>query len=241
MIYSYSIKPIVLNTVTLPQACAQCGHENTVLTIYKKYLQICWVLMIPIRRNCSVRCPHCGHYANRKQFLAQLQKSGKDAEKIKEKLKSLVKSAKTPLYPKILFGCLALIVSAIIVVTAYDKRQSAASVAEYCASPHNNVLLIVKHEEEKFPYEILYIPKIEQDQAVILPSKYAYKRQNDAEKALAEIKRAIAQKDVSNVLQESLEVDTQTLLSFSIVYVGSVATKIEWSDTTFPIAASEKL
>lgn len=225
MFYTYSIKPIVLNTVTLSLACPECQHENQVLTIYKKYLQICWLVMIPLKRNCTLNCPHCGHSSTKKQFIVHLQKLGKDAAAIKERLNSLIKSAKSPLYPKILFCCLALLIAAFVIMAAYNERQSAALVTEYRSHPHDNALLLVKFEEQQYPYEIVFVQEIGNDSAIILPSKHAYKHQTDAKRALEELQKAQINSKFFSNFYDPVVVDTNAFLSNVITHVGVRETK----------------
>jgi predicted RNA-binding Zn-ribbon protein involved in translation (DUF1610 family) len=219
MFFLYSLKSIVLNKVSVRLPCPNCAHPNQLLTVYKKYFQVSWLLMIPIRRNGELSCPNCGNTVCKQKLVNDLQQSGHEARKMVELVNTHIKEAKSPRYPTVLFSCLLLIFAFFFVMGKYESKKTSIIVKNYCDNPKNNVLMIVEGDNEEFPYNVIYVSEIDKEKAVILTSKYAYKHLRDAQKTFRNIKEALLNKNFSEDLDEQIVLKTEDLLTRSIASI----------------------
>lgn len=218
MFYTISVKPIILNTSPVSHACTKCSQENQTLTVYKKYLHLSWLLMIPLRKSCRIDCHQCGHSLSKRQFIRQLRELGGDARRMEDQVYTKISQAKTPLHPKIRLGIFALLAITLCAFVNYNDKKSEAIVNEYKAHPVKNVLLIVKHKKEKFPFEIIFVKAIRDQKVKILRSKYVYKSLHNATQELDKIKNAIANRKYFEDFNKSTVIKLEELLSYSIAW-----------------------
>jgi hypothetical protein len=220
MFYTWSIDPIVLDTAAVSHPCTKCGHSNQILSVYKKYIKVSLIVMIPLRKSCVVNCPHCGNSLNKKQFITELRElGGGEARRVEDQMHSLIANAKVPLHARIRFGAFLLLMALFGGFATYTEKQTATRVQEYHAQPHTNALLVLKHADEKFPYEIVFVKGIEGDNAQILASKYTYKRLGDATTSAKSIQKNLGTSQGFDEFLEPIDVKIDDLLACSIVEV----------------------
>lgn len=184
MFISYSVKTKVLDSEPLTLQCKGCAEDNLHLTIYKKYFELYWVLMIPLKRGCMLLCPNCGQTHTKKEYLQYLEAAGEDSKAVEQKLKTRIKKAKTPLYPKISLSILAFAIAVGVLIVNHNERENKAVINNYKQNPSSNVLVVIKDETEKYPYIIYHVQKVLFDKAKVAPAKYSYKTESDAKEAV---------------------------------------------------------
>ncbi|MCE5294761.1 MAG: hypothetical protein LLF94_09145 [Chlamydiales bacterium] len=184
MFISYSVDTKILETEPLDILCKGCESENLHLAIYKKYFVLYWFLMFPLKRNYMLLCPHCEQTHSKEQYLQYLEAAGKDTKSIAQKLKSRIKNAKTPLYPKISLSIFVLAIAVGVMVVNHSARESALVITNYKQNPSSNVLVVVKDDTEQYPYIIYHVQKVLFDKANVAPAKYSYKTESHAKEAV---------------------------------------------------------
>jgi hypothetical protein len=174
--------------------CTHCQQSDLTLAAFQKFFNLFFIPTIPLSKEHSFVCTQCG---------TQFKPEGYNLNK-----KSLPK-VKTPVWG--FSGLIVILVLAVgvSILSAFEKPR------EHIL-PENlavNDIAVIKHEQDdKYPYSLIKISKIDNGKLIFVPSKYAYASEYKAE-------RAARRNRDDNFSSESYEVTTDDLKKFNITYI----------------------
>ncbi|MBA3603794.1 MAG: hypothetical protein H0W50_09190 [Parachlamydiaceae bacterium] len=163
----YGTKKIELKTIDLPVACTSCGHAQQRLQIYRKFVSLYFIPLIPLQKKSVVNCPSCFKELKGKIFFEGLATKELDPVQAKFHFKSILKATKTPLYMYVLPFLLVALIAGVFAYGYHESQQSKVMLEEYLHSPVGNVITVIKSQEGAYPYHISYIAEINDQNAVV--------------------------------------------------------------------------
>ncbi len=224
----YGTKTIDLKTIDLPVACTNCGHSQQRLHIFRNFLSLYFIPIIPLRKKGIVNCPACLNELKEKVFFKELAYKGLDLAQAKSHYKSFLNSTKTPLYMYVLpFLLLAFLVGC-FATTFHESQQIKLSVKEYLKSPLGNVITVIKSKEGAYPYHISYIAEIYGETAVVFDWGYSYESKNDVERGVKLARKSIDKNDLKTDFSLPHFVPVEIVKEVGIVDIRTLNKPVDW-------------
>lgn len=225
----FGVKTIDLNTMELPIACTNCGHEHQFLHIYQNFFSLYFIPVVPLKKSGIITCPHCFRQLKKKLFLKELTAKGLDSLQTKLHFNSFFNAVKTPLRLYVAPLLFVIAVITFFVYCFYQERQDKELTEKYLLNPVGNVIAVLKTSENpSYPYQIAYIAEVSNETSVVFDWKYSYESVDGANQ---DIKLASAS-IIKNMLKEGFKgpylVDTKEVKTSDIVRIHPLNKSIDW-------------
>ncbi len=117
-----------------------------------------------------------------------------------------------------------------IIYINYERQHVAPQAIDYTLKPKDNVLLIIKFEEDAHPYQIVYMPKIIGGNFIMLPWNHGYKSFSDAANALDDVRRELYDNKINKHFGHPRLIDQTTFNNFSIHKVDLLQKYSDWEN-----------
>ncbi|MBA3604215.1 MAG: hypothetical protein H0W50_11405 [Parachlamydiaceae bacterium] len=229
----YGTKTIDFKTIDLPVACSECGHDHQLLQIYRKFFSLYCMPLIPLRKKGIVICPSCNRELKKKSFFKELGSKGLDPAQAKLHFESLLKATKTPLYMYALPMLILAFVIGVFAYASYESHLNKAQAKAYLQNPTDNALIIAKLENDTHSYQVMYIPEIRNQKALIFDWKYGYDSLGDAKKGLDLALQSIQNKKIKANFLEPIVTSVENFPMVEFVYVHILDKRVDWEESFF--------
>lgn len=225
----YGIKTVDLNTIDLPIACTECGHDHQSLQIYRNFFSLYFIPVIPLHKSGVITCPLCSRQLQKKSFLKELAAKGLDSMQTKLHLNSIFKAVRTPLRMYAAPLLLAIAVITFFAYSFYQDRQEKELAKKYLQNPVGNVITVLKSiEDSTYPYLITYIAEVSDDTSVVFDWKYSYESLSGANREIDLAYASISKNKFIDDFNEPYLVHTEDIKTSDIVRVHPLNKSIDW-------------
>lgn len=208
-----------LQEITIPIPCKKCGFHERNLMISQKFFGE--YLKIPLGKTVDIMCSNCLDIVNKKRFLKEQLDDSKDVKLIIAKMNELTHSSKVPFK----FYTSSIIFVVVLVGTvAYETLQVKKEkqfIQSYREEPKGNMLVGVKMEKEHFPYFLVYVDRVEDDQIYLSPWSYGYEGPQGLNKGMSEAKKEIKASNMDH-FGEEVCLSKSEFLNLQIIQIAKI-------------------
>lgn len=223
----FGFKKIRLSNSQLSIPCAECGHEHQSLHIFRNFFSLYFFPAVPLKKLGIVSCPNCSTELKEKEFFKRLDAIEFNHE-VKHRVKTAIKSAKTPFYWLIPPILLAICVMGFILMVRHEDELAEKNLTAYQQEPFGNVIVIFKSDTDAYPYAISYIPEIRGEYAAVFDWKYRYELLADAKRAIVLASKGIKEGKLKDQFGEPYIASREDFQSEAIVHVNRQDQLMEW-------------
>gem|GEM_PF-2897366 len=194
--------------------------DRTFFTLYH-------IPFIPFLRKARISCPICCREIKKNKFFKELASKINPAE-AKFQFKSILKSARTPFHAIAASYLAATLVIGVMTYTYYEDLKHQNQVKAYQQNPTDNVLLIAKNNDSAYPYTIIYIPEIHEEEAIVFDWKYNYENFSDAKHALELAINSVSNKRIKTNFSEPYTIASKDISQIEYMYAHTFDKRIDW-------------
>lgn len=223
----YGTKTFDLKTASYPFACTDCGHERQQVHVHRTFFSLYYIPLIPFRKTGRIRCPMCYKEVKKNKFFKELASKINPAE-AKFQFKSILKSARTPFHAVAASYLVATLFAGVMTYSFYEEQKNQDQVKVYVQNPTDNVIVIAKIKDSVYPYQMMYIPEIHDEEACVFDWKYGYETLSDAKHALELALNSIGNKRIKTNFFEPIVVSLKDFAQIEFMYVHTLDKRIDW-------------
>lgn len=198
----YGTKTYVLQQDPLSFDCKMCKHPEQSMVVIKSFFSLYYIPLIPLRKKMIIHCPKCSKEMSKRRFLQELSLLGKEWVNTREKMNQIVRSAKVPLkyYLPLLLTFFALCVFSGFIYQSAGKQR--IIIKQFQEDPQKNALLAINLKSKSFPYTLIYISGIDNDNVIFYPFVYSFENTFSIDKHLANAEEQIRVGDMKEFGEE---------------------------------------
>jgi len=223
----YGTKTFDLKTATFPFACSSCGHERQQIYVHRTFFSLYYIPLIPFKKIGLIKCPMCYREVKKGKFFKELASKVNPAE-AKFQFKSILKSARTPFHAVASAYLIATLFAGVMTYWYYEEQKKSDQANFYRQKPSDNVIAIIKIQDDPYPYQIMYIPEIQEGEALIFDWKYGYKTLSDARGGLESAIDSTRNKSIKNHFFEPTIMSTEYFPFVEFADIHPLETKVDW-------------
>lgn len=200
----YGTKYYVLQQIMLPIPCKQCGHPDQTMIVTKEFFTVYFVPLMPLRRKMTISCPHCLREISKRRFLKELAEQGKDKDNIREKLNQLLRKTKVPMRHYVPLSIALIVLAGIFMINFQSDRLQKELIKKYQEDPKTSALVVLRMDNENFPYTVIYISEIDNDSVIIYPMLYSFDTISSVDKILVSAEKQIKTAEMKDFGEQCL-------------------------------------
>ena len=220
----YGIKNIPLKTLEFPVPCLSCGNEKQGIEVYCTCFSLFYIPFLPYRKRALLYCEACGKTQKMRDFFKKVS-SKKEA---KSHFKSILKKIRVPFYLFATTGTAMALIGAAAYLSYTSQKQISIQAGSYSRKPISNALVVIKVEDDVYPYQIAYVPEVDNKEAIVFVWKYSYERKGDARKALSTVLNSLSTNTVEANFSEPYVVLLKDFSNLDFVYVEQLEKEFDW-------------
>jgi hypothetical protein len=169
----------------------------------------------------------CYKEVKKNKFFKELASKINPAE-AKFQFKSILKSARTPFHAVAASYLVATLFAGVMTYSFYEEQKNQDQVKVYVQNPTDNVIVIAKIKDSVYPYQMMYIPEIHDEEACVFDWKYGYETLSDAKHALELALNSIGNKRIKTNFFEPIVVSLKDFAQIEFMYVHTLDKRIDW-------------